>query len=90
MKCLALLLLTSALVVPAAPVRAEDEQTIAYFYPLRTQRPVIERELELRVEHEKAREGRTTEIAAAVETTVCATARRCTWCRASTCARCRA
>jgi hypothetical protein len=43
------------------------DQTIAYFYPLRTRRPVIEREFELRVEHEKARDGRTTNVAAAIE-----------------------
>lgn len=56
-----------AVVLPVVPAFAEDDQTIAYFYPLRTRRPVIERELELRVEHEKGREGRTTEVAAAIE-----------------------
>jgi len=40
---------------------------VSYFYPLRTRRPVIERELELRVQHEKTRAGRTTEAAAALE-----------------------
>ena len=67
MKRLALLLAALALVLPAAPARAEDEQTIAYFYPLRTRRPVVEREVELRVEHEKGRDGRTTGAAGAVE-----------------------
>jgi hypothetical protein len=67
MKCLALSVLLVALVVPVPDVSAEDDQTIAYFYPLRTRRPVIERELELRVEHEKARDGRSTNVAAAIE-----------------------
>src|SRR5882762_199249 len=40
-------------------------QNVAFFYPLRTRRPVIERELEVRVEHAKGRDGRTTEAAAA-------------------------
>jgi len=50
----------------AAPAYGQD-QTIAYFYPLRTRRPVIERELELRVQHDKGPEGRTTEVAGAIE-----------------------
>ena len=54
------------LLLPAMPAHAQDQQ-IAYFYPLRTRRPVIERELELRVEHEKGPEGRTTEVAGAIE-----------------------
>lgn len=62
-----LALLLVMLTAPVAAVSAADDQTIAYFYPLRTRRPVIERELELRVEHEKARDGRTTSVAAAVE-----------------------
>jgi Putative MetA-pathway of phenol degradation len=60
-------LLLVALVVPVADAFAEDAQPIAFFYPLRTRRPVIERELELRAEHEKSREGRTTTVAGAVE-----------------------
>lgn len=67
MKRVALLLLSIALVLSAAPTRAQDGQMIAYFYPLRTRRPVIERELELRVEYDKARDGRRTEVAAAIE-----------------------
>ena len=49
------------------PARAEDFQNVSYFYPLRTRRPVIERELEFSVEHEKGREGRTTEVTGAIE-----------------------
>ena len=67
MKRLVQWMVVLAVIVPAVPVIAEDDQTIAYFYPLRTRRPVIERELELRVEHEKGREGRATEVAAAIE-----------------------
>src|SRR5256885_14703760 len=66
MKRLLLSTLLVALVLPGH-VAAEDDQSIAYFYPLRTRRPVIERELELQVEHEKARAGRATNIAAAIE-----------------------
>jgi len=60
------LLLAVSTLVPVAAL-AEDDQTISYFYPLRTRRPVIERELELRVEHDKARDGRETTAAAALE-----------------------
>ena len=66
MKRVVLWLLLLAL-VPVPPASADDDQSIAYFYPLRTRRPVIERELELRVEHEKARDGRTTSVAGALE-----------------------
>lgn len=61
-----LLLLGILLTIRAA--HAQDSfQNVSYFYPLRTRRPVIERELEFRVEHEKSPEGRTTEVAAAIE-----------------------
>lgn len=66
-KRVVLALLLVMLAVPVAGVSAADDQTIAYFYPLRTRRPVIERELELGIEHEKAREGRTTSVTAALE-----------------------
>ena len=50
------------------PACAQDGyQNVSFFYPLRTRRPVIERELELSVEHAKTSEGRTTEAALAVE-----------------------
>src|SRR5438093_8517353 len=68
MKRIALVLLAVPLVFAARPARAQDSyQNVSYFYPLRTRRPVIERELELRVEHAKGAEGRTTEAAAALE-----------------------
>ena len=68
MKRIALVLLAVPLVFAARPARAQDSyQNVAYFYPLRTRRPVIERELELRVEHAKGADGRTTEAAAALE-----------------------
>jgi hypothetical protein len=68
MKRIALVLLVVPLVFAAHPARAQDSyQNVSFFYPLRTRRPVIERELELRVEHAKGAEGRTTEAAAALE-----------------------
>ncbi len=52
----------------ASPVWAEDQEPdIRFFYPVVTRRPVIERELELTLKHEKGREGRQTETAAALE-----------------------
>jgi hypothetical protein len=50
---------------PAAA--AEDEANLEFFYPLRTRRAVIERELEFKAGHEKARDGSTTETSAALE-----------------------
>jgi hypothetical protein len=61
-------LLAIPLTLVAYPARAQDTtQNVSYFYPLRTRRPVIEREVEVTVEHAKATEGRTTEAAAALE-----------------------
>ena len=68
MKRLTLVLLTLSVVLAVRPAHAQDGiQNVAFFYPLRTRRPVIERELEVRVEHAKTADGRTTEAAAAVE-----------------------
>src|SRR5258708_8424847 len=68
MKRFSLLLLVLPLVLAALPACAQDGiQNVAFFYPLRTRRPVIERELEVRVEHAKGRAGRTPEAAAALE-----------------------
>ena len=63
------LLLASLLLRPATPALAADEEeaNIEFFYPVVTRRPVVERELEFSVEHEKGREGRATELAAALE-----------------------
>jgi hypothetical protein len=62
------LALSIVLVIPAVPAYAEDEfQNIPFFYPLVTRRPVIERELELRVLHDKGRGGRSTEVTGAIE-----------------------
>ena len=48
--------------------RAQDEEPdIDFFYPLVMRRPVIERELEFRLLHEKGRAGRETDVAGAVE-----------------------
>src|SRR2546426_7356503 len=68
MKRFTLVLLALSVVLAVRPARAQDGiQNVAFFYPLRTRRPVIEREVELRVEHAKTRDGRTTEAAAALE-----------------------
>jgi hypothetical protein len=68
MKRIALLLLVLPLIVVAHPARAQDSfQNVSFFYPLRTRRPVIERELEFQVEHAEGADGRTTEAAVAVE-----------------------
>jgi hypothetical protein len=51
------------LVMGAAPAWADDEvfTPLSFFYPLVTRRPVVEREVELKVRHEKAHDGRLTE-----------------------------
>jgi hypothetical protein len=51
------------------PAWAEDDgfTGLSFFYPLVTRRPVVERELELKVRHEKGRDGRLTETTAAIE-----------------------
>jgi outer membrane putative beta-barrel porin/alpha-amylase len=57
-----------ALALSPLPARGGDDVPgISFFYPLNTRRPVIERELELTVDHEKGEGGRLTEAAAALE-----------------------
>ncbi len=59
-------LVIALLLQPAVPVWAEDEEpNIEFFYPVVIRRPVIERELELSVRHEKGRDGRGHRAAAA-------------------------
>jgi hypothetical protein len=54
--------------VAATPVHAQyAEPNITFFYPLLTRRPVIERELEIKLEHAKGQGGRETEAALALE-----------------------
>src|SRR5438128_3899768 len=68
MKRFTLVLLALSVVLVVRPARAQDGiQNVSFFYPLRTRRPVIERELEVSVEHAKSGEGRTTEAAGAIE-----------------------
>jgi hypothetical protein len=69
MKGSAAVFLALSMLLAAVPARAQDTgiQNVAFFYPLRTRRPLIEREVEVRVEHEKGPDGRTTEAAAALE-----------------------
>lgn len=67
MRVLLALVAASFFLPAAAAVAQEEEPDIEFFYPVVTRRPVIERELELRVRHEKSREGRETEAAAAIE-----------------------
>jgi hypothetical protein len=46
----------------------EGEETgVERFYPIVTRRPVVEREIEVEVEHTKGRDGRETDLAAALE-----------------------
>jgi len=52
---------------PPAALGDDDEPQIEFFYPLVTRRPVIERELEFKLTHDKGREGRGTRLAAALE-----------------------
>ena len=67
MRCVGTLVI-ALLLLSTLPARAEDEEpNIEFFYPVVTRRPVIERELELNVRHEKGRGGRETETAGAIE-----------------------
>ncbi len=61
-------LLAVGAVLVAIPAAAEDTAPLALddFFPLVTRRPVLERELELRVNTAKGREGRETQIAPAL------------------------
>ena len=64
------LIVVLVLVLVCAPIAwAQDveDPNVAFFYPLLTRRPVIERELEFRVNHEKGAAGRLTELRSAVE-----------------------
>jgi hypothetical protein len=67
MKHLVVLFALPALLAVDVAHAQDSFQNVSFFYPLRTRRPVIERELEFRVEHAKGSEGRTTEAAAALE-----------------------
>jgi len=51
----------------AAVAEDYEEANLEFFYPIVTRRPVIERELEFKLEQSKNREGRKTELSAAVE-----------------------
>jgi len=53
--------------VPVAWSQDVEEPNVAFFYPLVTRRPVIEREYEFRVNHEKGSTGRLTELRGALE-----------------------
>src|SRR5438552_17713728 len=54
--------------VPAHTALADEaDPNLEFFYPLVTGRPVIERELELKVAHVKSREGRETTVVGAIE-----------------------
>jgi hypothetical protein len=65
---LSLLLGVLVMALTPLPARAfDDPPGISFFYPLNTRRPVIERELELTVDHEKGDGGRATEVKAAIE-----------------------
>ncbi len=63
---LAVALLGSVVMIRPA-LAADDDVNLEFFYPLVTGRPVIERELELKLRHEKGDEGRETDLALALE-----------------------
>ena len=53
---------------PAMAVAQDvEEANLEFFYPIVTRRPVIERELEFKLEQSKGREGHLTELSAAIE-----------------------
>jgi hypothetical protein len=53
---------------PAMAVAQDvEEANLEFFYPIVTRRPVIERELEFKLEQSKSREGHLTELSAAIE-----------------------
>ncbi len=62
-------LMVATLLGAAAPAWAIDDDftPLSFFYPLLTRRPVVERELEFRVDHTKGRDGRVTEVTGAFE-----------------------
>lgn len=62
--CIALVLLATV----ATPTSAQDteDQDLELFFPLATRRPIIERELEFRVNHFKAGQHRETDVVGAV------------------------
>jgi hypothetical protein len=61
------LVLAILLLGATAAVAQDEEPSLEFFYPLLTRRPVIERELELKIVHTKSADGRETELAAAIE-----------------------
>ena len=63
----ALVIVALATLAPLPARAADDVPGISFFYPLKTRRPVIERELEFTVDHEKGEGGRVTEARAAIE-----------------------
>ena len=61
-------LIAIALLIPVnVAVADEADPNLEFFYPLLTGRPVIERELELKVAHLKGRDGRETSVTGAIE-----------------------
>jgi outer membrane putative beta-barrel porin/alpha-amylase len=66
MRWLTVLLAASLLAAPVLTA-AEEEPDIEFFYPVVTRRPVIERELEFKVTHEKGQDGRRTDITGGLE-----------------------
>ncbi len=61
-----LALMLGALLPPVAFAQ-DEEPDLDFFYPLLTRRPVIEREVEVALEHEKRAEGRRTTVGLALE-----------------------
>src|SRR5215471_7674980 len=65
MTAIGLVLLVCSTVAPAYAQYAEPN--ITFFYPLVTRRPIIERELEFKLNHTKGMDARETEATAAIE-----------------------
>jgi hypothetical protein len=53
-----------------APAQEAEEPNLELFYPLSTRRPVIEREVEFRVDHFKSHSGRETDVVGAFESPI--------------------
>lgn len=61
------LVLVLGALAPSVALAQDEEPELEFFYPLLTRRPVIEREVEFALQHEKGAEGRRTRVGLALE-----------------------